>query len=298
MKRTGVLLVVLLAWQAFAQAQYLTLSTDRKDILLGEHFVLRLKLTVPAGATISAWPSLPDSVNHLEVISRGKVDSIREGNKVLYTQELTMTGFDSGHWVIPAIGVMVNGKEIRSASADINVQYVKLNGSEYNDVKEIIEVPPPGPNWKMILLYGLGIFLLAALLFFWWRNRGRKPAVEKPISRGTAYDKAIKALDALQQQQLPEKGEMKKYYSTLYDIFRGYGTAITGKRMMQQTTEDLLIWSRESLDTETSSRLAEVLRISDAVKFAKYGSSTEESRQGMDIMRRTIDTMNRKKDQP
>jgi hypothetical protein len=285
----------LLAGMLVCKAQYLTLSTDRKDILLGEQFTLTIKLTSSPGKVISGWPLVPDSINHLEVISRGTIDSTREGNKIIYSQAMVMTGFDSGHWVIPPMGVNVDGKEVTSTSTDINVQSIKLEGSEYNDVKEIIEVPPPGPEWKSILLYAFGILLLLLLAYFWWRNRKKKPVVVKPVSKGTAYDQAMKALEALRKEQLVEKGEMKKFYSGLYDIFREYGSALSGSSLMQSTTDDVLISMKGSLEGSSFSKLAEVLRISDAVKFAKYGSSKEEASESFTVVKESIDLLNKKK---
>lgn len=293
--RLSLLLVCLLAGMLVCKAQYLTLSTDRKDILLGEQFTLTIKLTSSPGKVISGWPLVPDSINHLEVISRGTIDSTREGNKIIYSQAMVMTGFDSGHWVIPPMGVKVDGKVITSTSADINVQSIKLEGSEYNDVKEIIEVPPPGPEWKSILLYAFGILLLLLLAYFWWRNRKKKPVVVKPVSKGTAYDQAMKALEALRKEQLVEKGEMKKFYSGLYDIFREYGSALSGSSLMQSTTDDVLISMKGSLEGSSFSKLAEVLRISDAVKFAKYGSSKEEASESFTVVKESIDLLNKKK---
>jgi hypothetical protein len=293
--RLSLLLVCLLAGMLVCKAQYLTLSTDRKDILLGEQFTLTIKLTSSPGKVISGWPLVPDSINHLEVISRGTIDSTREGNKIIYSQAMVMTGFDSGHWVIPPMGVNVDGKEVTSTSADINVQSIKLEGSEYNDVKEIIEVPPPGPEWKSILLYAFGILLLLLLAYFWWRNRKKKPVVVKPVSKGTAYDQAMKALEALRKEQLVEKGEMKKFYSGLYDIFREYGSALSGSSLMQSTTDDVLISMKGSLEGSSFSKLAEVLRISDAVKFAKYGSSKEEASESFTVVKESIDLLNKKK---
>ena len=293
--RLSLLLVCLLAGIFVGKAQYLTLSTDRKDILLGEQFTLTIKLTSSPGKVISGWPMVPDSINHLEVISRGAIDSTREGNKIIYSQAMVMTGFDSGHWVIPPMGVKVDGKVITSTSADINVQSIKLEGSEYNDVKEIIEVPPPGLDWKSILLYAFGILLLLLLIYFWWRNRKKKPVAVKPVSKGTAYDQAMKALEALQKEQLVEKGEMKKFYSGLYDIFRVYGSALSGNSLMQSTTDDVLISMKGSLEGGSFSKLAEVLRISDAVKFAKYGSSMEQASESFRIIKDSIDLLNKKK---
>jgi hypothetical protein len=290
-----IMVAMMLLFVTTSYAQYLTLSVDRNSILLGEHFQLELKLTVPVGTGVGKWPAVPDSVNHLEVIDRGSVDSVRQGDKMLYTQKVTMTGFDSGHWVIPPLSAMVNNKEIASASTAIDVQNIKLSGNDYNDIKEIIEVDPPGPDWKRILLYALGIALIAALVYYWMKGRRKEPAAAKPVSRGTAYDEALKALNALGQEQLLAKGETKRYYTRLYDIYRTYLGAITGTNIQQRTTDDLLLVMKPMMNNQIFSGIAEVMRISDAVKFAKYMPPQEEGGKCMDITRTVIDELNRQK---
>ena len=289
------MIMLILLLHASTQAQYLTLSVDRNSILLGEQFKLDVKLTLPANGKITNWPSMPDSVNHLEVVERGAIDSVKQGNKTLITQTLIMTGFDSGHWVIPPLAVTVNGKEIKSASTAIDVQNIKLTGADYNDIKEIIEVEPPGLDWKTLLLYGLGIVLLLALVYFWWKNRKSKPAPVKTISKATAYEEAIKSINALKQEKLMQKGEVKKHYSRLYDIYRIYLGAITGKNMMLYTTDDILLDMKQLMNGSVFSQTAEVMRISDAVKFAKYIPAIEEGDQSLEQVRKTIDELNRQK---
>jgi hypothetical protein len=289
------MVIMILLLHTGIQAQYLTLSVDKDKILLGEQFKLDVKLTIPQGVKITDWPSIPDSVNHLEVVGRSAIDSIKQGNKVLFTQQFIMTGFDSGHWVIPPLTAMVNGKEIKSASTAIDVQNIKLTGNDYNDIKEIIEVEPPGLNWKTILLYGLGILLIAALVYYWWMKRKSKTQQTKPISKATAYEEAIKAMAILKQDQLVQKGEVKKYYSRLYDIYRVYIGAVSGKNMMLLTTDDILLDMKELMNGQLFSQTAEVMRISDAVKFAKYVPAQDDALRSMEQIRQTIDELNRQK---
>lgn len=287
------LLVVICMTALSAHAQFLTISTDRNSILLGEQFTLEVKLTAPLGSRISRWPSVPDSVNHLEVVERGGIDSIRQGDKMLYTQKIMMTGFDSGHWVIPALKGEVGGKEVGSATAAIDVQNIKLEGSEYNDVKEIIEVEPPGPDWKRIALFALGVALILALAWYWWKNRKTKEARPVQVSRGTAYEEAIRQLNQLRQDGLLGKGELKKYYSRLYDIYRTYLGAIQGRSAMQLTTDDILVGLKGGLDNSTFTGTAEALRVCDAVKFAKYKPATDTGTRTLEQIRSTIEAMNK-----
>ena len=64
---------------------------------------------------------------------------------------------------------------------------------------------------------------------------------------------------------------------------------------MQSTTDDVLISMKGSLEGSSFSKLAEVLRISDAVKFAKYGSSMEQASESFRIIKDSIDLLNKKK---
>ena len=294
-KSLYIMIMLILFVHGISQAQYFTLSVDRNSILLGEQFNVDVKLTMPLNGRFTNWPNMPDSVNHLEVVARGAIDSIRQGDKMLFTQTVTMTGFDSGHWVIPPLAVTVNGKLIKSASTAIDVRNIKLEGTEYNDIKEIIEVEPPGPDWKTILLYGVGIVLILALAYFWWKNRKPKTVVAKPISKASAYEEAMKSITALKQEQLMQKGEVKKYYSKLYDIYRIYLGAVMGKNMLLRTTDDMLLDMKELMNGALFSQTAEVLRISDAVKFAKYLPTADDGMKNLEQVRLTIDELNRQK---
>jgi hypothetical protein len=275
--------------------QQLQVEAVPARIVLGEQFRLTIQISAPASAKDIHLPSVPDTINHLEVIERKKPDSIRQGDRIVYSQEIIMTGFDSGHWVLPQLTTTVNGKLVKSASVGIDVMNIKLTGKDYNDIKEIVEVEPPGIDWKKILLYGAALLIPAILVYYWWKNRKKKPAPLKPVSKASAYEEAMSALNELGKEMLMEKGEAKYYYSRLYDIYRTYMGAVTGKDLLQFTTDEILIEMKAHLNGSTFSSAAEALRISDAVKFAKYLPPIEEGRRSMEVIRQSIDELNRQK---
>lgn len=271
-------------------------SVNRSRILLGEQFELRMQLEVLSGSPVLRWPQLPDSLGHFEILERSALDSVLAGNNMTYSQTLTLTSFDSGRWVIPAMSFMAGNKLVKSDSLAIDVANVVLKGNDYNDIKEIIEVPEPGFDWKIWLPYIIGTVLVLALISYWLMNRKKKPViVEKPVSRSTAYEQAMADLKKLKAEQLPEKGEMKQYYSRLYDIYRIYLGRYTGINMMQSTTDDILINMKDTVPVSGFSRMAEVLRISDAVKFAKYSSSVQESTGAWDTIFGLVEELNKQK---
>ncbi|HSF45315.1 MAG TPA: hypothetical protein VLA58_04870, partial [Chitinophagaceae bacterium] len=202
-------------------------------------------------------------------------------------------GFETGQWTIPSFVFRVNGKNIKSDSLQVNIMPVPLRGKDYNDIKEIRDVEVNDINWQRVLIALAGVLLIAALVYYWWKRRQRKPAATAPVSRATAYEEAMGALKKLKLEGADQRGEMKLYYSGLYDIFRSYLTHVSGKPAMHFTTDELMLSTRDMLSPDHFSTVAEVFRISDAVKFAKYSSDTRESAASWERIRQGIDEINR-----
>src|SRR4028119_912456 len=95
---------ILLCWWTVqtARAQTATATLDSTRILVGSVATLQLEAVLRKGSALQ-WPSLPDSLGSLEVLSRGKVDTVLRGGKVMYRQAVQITGFDSGLFTVPAI---------------------------------------------------------------------------------------------------------------------------------------------------------------------------------------------------
>jgi hypothetical protein len=87
------------------------------------------------------------------------------------------------------------------------------------------------------------------------------------------YEEAIKQLELLRKQNLPPK----QYYSELVDIFRLYIFRKKEILSLQKTTYDLILQLQGiSLGKEQHAQLAQALRLSDFVKFAKYIPTNED----------------------
>ena len=67
--------------------------------------------------------------------------------------------------------------------------------------------------------------------------------------------------------------------------------AISGDNMMQYTTDEFLISMKQQLNGAVFSSAAEVLRISDAVKFAKYVPAADEGNRSMEVIRQSIEAL-------
>lgn len=262
------------------------------SIVLGEQTSLTLYSVADKGDFIKNWPNYPDTFNHIEIIKRGKIDSNIVGNNKRYSQVILLTSFDSGSWIIPAIPYSIGQVNEKTAEISLSVNPVQLEGTNYNDIKEIIEVPGPGIDWLFWILVILGALIPIVLFVIWWKNRKIKgiPTSKKPVE--PPYEWAMKQLKILEEANLPMQGEMKQYYIRLYNIYRHYLSATLGKRILHSSTDDILITIRHQMSAEDFTNISVVLRIADAVKFAKYGSSIIEANDSIRIISSGIIRMN------
>lgn len=287
--------VVLFHLQIAAQQPAVKTSVDRNRILLGDQFTLTIQVDVGLQDRPVVFPVLPDSLNHLEVIKRKATDSVRTGNRLRYTQEIIMTGFDSGTWAIPPQSVLVNGRDFKTQVLRVAVMNVPLKGTDYNDIKDIIPVKDGGFDWMKWLLIFATVLVVVLAGNYWWKRRKQAPAVVPAVSRSTAFEEAMGALKTIQQEKANEKGEIKIYYSSIYDVFRLYLARVSGKPFMQYTTDEILMDAKDLLSSDRFSSTAEVMRITDAVKFAKYQSGLKESTEAMERIKMGIEEINRQK---
>jgi uncharacterized membrane protein YraQ (UPF0718 family) len=145
-------------------------------------------------------------------------------------------------------------------------------------------------TWIYYVAGAILALIIAFLLYRYFKNRKKKaPPVFN--TKLTAYEEALKALNQLQASG----SEPKVFYSNLSDIFKRYYSRKANKNVMPDTTGDLLIRLKEiSRSPDVVSTAAEVLRFSDAVKFAKFQPSENESSQAVNYMKQVIDHLEKK----
>jgi chaperonin cofactor prefoldin len=100
-----------------------------------------------------------------------------------------------------------------------------------------------------------------------------------------SYEDALKELEKLEKN----KPVAKSYYSSMVDIFRLYVSRKKGINSLQKTTDDLVVQLKSiNLSKDHFDPLAQSLRLSDFVKFAKYEPSREDDQQAMRSIRQAI----------
>ena len=289
----------LLFHHAGAQRPFIQTTADRTGILIGEQ--IRLTVTASASASDGAirWFWIPDSIRHFEMVERGRIDTVRRGINTLFQQTLVITSFDSGHWYIPAFPVDIVSpqgiKRLYSDSIPVNVGYSPADSSgQLRDIKPVMEVTVIENYWYYIVAAIILLLIGGFLLYRYLKKRKARP---QPVFRSNlpAYEEAMKYLQELQGYDLSDLARVREYHSLLAGIFKRYYSRTEKKDLMNKTTGDILLRLREHhADPVLVSKLADALRTTDAVKFAKYFPSVNDSRMTLEKVSEVITAVKNK----
>ncbi len=280
-----------------AQSPSLKTAVDKRQILIGEQLQYSVEASFPANAYNIGWFNVPDSFSHFEVVNRGKIDSIESNGILTCRQTLTLTSFDSGINTIPALAInfdpLADDSTIHlfTDSIPINVSFSPLDSTQtFHDIKSIIEVKDEVP-WLIWAGAAALIILLVVLVVYLVKyfKRRKKPA-SVFNSKLSPFDEAMQSLDALQKEQLLYKGDVKQFHTRLIDIFKRYLSRKMQKNIFNLTSSEVLLSLNDTLLSKAdTSLIAGSLRMTDAVKFAKYFPPTSESESALINTKKVIE---------
>lgn len=268
-------------------------KVDRNAIQIGQPVQLLVEANVPMGSAITWFPL--DTIAHFEMINKGKLDSTDSAGWLVLRQLLTITSFDSGSRIIPRLKLTAGKKQLLTDSLRIEVSYSPFDPKQdYHDIKDIIEVANPYVKYVAFVV-GLMTLVSLCLVFFFIRSIKRKETVaERQIfSSLSPFEEALKALDGLKKQKLPEAGQVKQYYTRLNDILRLFVLRKLQISSMEKTNGELILQLRSlPLSAGQFSKLSQALQISDSVKFAKYLPSPEDNESNFGIIESSVHLLN------
>ncbi len=295
----GVLLMSLASARAWAQIAKAHLKIDSTNLLIGQQTKAYLSLEVPQGTKVQ-WPSMADTLfKVLEIIHKGKVDTLTANGLTTFTQELTFTSFDTGYLPIPPLRFMyqvpgdtgVHPAETEPVLLQVRLMDVDTT-SPIRDIKGIQKV---GYSWREFLPWFFVILLLAIIAwlivrYIQFRKGKRDYFLIKPKPKLPAWQVALEALEDLRQKKLWQMGQTKAYYSALTDIYRDYlkdQFGINAPEMVSQEIIEALRSQRfEQLLIEESRRMLET---ADLVKFARFEPLPDENSFALDFCRRFVE---------
>jgi hypothetical protein len=258
-------------------------SADKDSILIGGQFHLSLEARFPQTDPMRFFST--DSISHFEILDRQKIDTQEADHFIVLKQVLTLTSFDTGHWVIPAFDLP--GDSILSTdSLMMSVSFSPFDSTkDYHDIKDILDSPPvkKTPDWY----WYAGASLVLLVIIFLLLKKKKKPVV-KPVPKTDPYKEAIDGLEKLRREQ----PESKIFFTKLVDIFRVYVLHRKNIASMQKTSDDLLVQLKAiDLPLDMYNRLSQSMRMADFVKFAKYEPADSDRTEAMESVKKGIDTI-------
>ncbi|HEX2683479.1 MAG TPA: hypothetical protein VHL77_06085, partial [Ferruginibacter sp.] len=197
----------------------------------------------------------------------------------------------SGSWTIPGFVLQAGKKKFKTDSLSINVTYSPDDTTKsYHDIKDIIAVKNPGNPYMPWIIGAVALLALAGIIYFLRKKKPVAKPVQQPVvSKLTPLDEAMQALNELKNEDLPGKGEVKQYYTRLNDILRWYVSRKFNISSLEKTNDELVMQLRQTrLSQPDYTALAQALRMTDFVKFAKYTPSPSDQEEAFGVIRNSI----------
>ena len=259
-------------------------TASKEKIFIGEPVKLRFELKAISKSASIQW-KLPDSIPHFEYIAFDTTDVLK--------REMTITSFDSGLWAIENIAAVipsnVNGNEqvVTFPLKEILVEYDTTGNQLLNDVKPIIEVNG-GELWIGIAVLAAAIIslILLIILFRKWKKRKAEAVVEEFAK--TALDDFLTTAKRLKEEDWDTQLAQKKNFSELSFAVKRYYERKLHQPFSKLTTDELAMQLKPYVLNETLISIIQMLRLGDAVKFAKFAAAKEECLQTLETMESAI----------
>lgn len=262
-------------------------NVDKNHIVIGEQIHFNLEADFPLHEPMRFFAI--DTIPHFEILERKKIDTLDNNEGIKLSQSLTLTSFDSGHWVIPPLE-LPGDKPLFTDSIPVDVGFSPFDpNQDYHDIKDVVDVQAQEKKKNDWYWYVAASVLLIAAIIYVLATRKKKPTTSKvpPID---PFTEAKQELDKLRRENPPSK----LFYTGLIEIFRVYVLRRKGIASLQKTTDDLVIQLRLlKLPERDFNTLAQVLRMSDFVKFAKYEPTEADKQESFNIIKNAIESIQR-----
>ncbi len=287
------LCLVMASIQGFSQnTPNIVSGVDTTHIKIGEQ--INFKVSVETDSTAMVIFPEGQTFSPLETVEALKTDTVKKLDRMTLQKIYALTQFDSGSYILPRQQIMVNGKPFFTDSIRIEVATVPVDtlAQKMYDIKPIINVEKSnGALWN-ILLWVLGILILAGAALYWFVFRKKPLSEEEKVALLPPFDRAILGLKQLEKSKYLIQDDYKTYYSELTDIVRSYLEEDVHVTALESTTDQLIDKlemmkdaGQLKLDHETIQQFKKVLQTSDLVKFAKSkpeSSAAEQDRRSVE----------------
>src|SRR5512133_838469 len=285
MKRAYIFSVLFYLATLLSTAQDVTVRAllDTNKALIGDQLKLKLLVQKPSDAWQVKFPDLKDSLSsQIEIVRKGSVDTAKTTDGIGLSQELLITVFDTGFFEVPELPFVINSSSTQDTLKTLPVAFQMLPvkaDSTIHDIRGVYRMPLSFRETIPWLLALAGVWLLIWVILRISKNRKIKPAGQVLKSRREPADAiAIRELEKLKDEKPWLNNRVKYYYIRISEIVRTYLEDRYQIQAMEQTTDEIISALKPlQIGTSEFTRLNEMLKLSDLVKFAKVIPDPEEN---------------------
>lgn len=280
-----VLLFLLSTGRVTAQSVTVEAKIDSLQILIGEQAKIQLQVAMDAKQR-AIFPVYTDTlIRGVEIIETAKPDTqfLNDRQRMLITQEYTVTSFDSALYYLPPMPVEVDGKEYKSKALALKVYSMPvdtLHPDQFFGQKSVMKAPFAWEDWYgLIACSFLALPLLGLLIYFIIRIRDNKPIIRKikVEPKLPPHQAAMKEIERIKGEKVWQKGMSKEYYTELTDTLRTYIKDRFGFNALEMTSSEIIDQLLELKDKDAIADLKVLFQTSDLVKFAKHDPQMNEN---------------------
>lgn len=247
------------------------------EMTIGDLFTFDLTIVFDEGYRVES-PPVGTTLGDFEIKDYRMLDPVKnqEGH-IVQKHEYQLTTFTTGMYTIPPIPVSYTDPEghagsLQSRPVEIMVKSVLTEDAE--DIRDIKKPADIKPGYRSLIILIFGVLLAALLLagfFYWRRKRKQRPAIPVVEVQLPPHEVALSAIDALLKEGLLVQGKFKVFYIRFAEIFLTYLTGRFNIATLEKTTSEILTafhgTTRDGVDV---TRIRDILKACDLVKFAKY----------------------------
>jgi hypothetical protein len=274
-------------------------TLDRATITVGDAAFLTVYADAEAGFLVGD-PTIAHTLGDLEVLEvlpSGR--STRAGGIARWTFRYRVTGWVVGDLGVPPIEIPYSGPNgakgvAVTAPLILHIATVIKDGEDTSDIKPIKpQLDLPDALATRLARIALGVVAAAAFtalagVIFWMLLRRREHVAAG--ERLTPVQRALRELDALAEQRLPEKGKTAEHYELLTSSLRRYAVQRFGIDPGRTTRELRAALEGAGVDRAQATAIYEILREGDEVRFrhaVPYPAHAQNAvRAALDVVRR------------
>lgn len=258
---------------------------DSLQRLIGEQAKITLEVSCGTRQKV-ILPNLADTlVAGVEILYIAKADTQYLNNKerMLITQEYTITSFDSASYYIPPFEVLVDSVPYHSKSLVMMVYPMDVDESNpeaFFGPQNIMQIPLSWEDWKPIIWKVLLLVcLIGVFIYLIVRYSNDTPIIhiQKTTPKLPPHEIAMNEIARIKEEKNWQKGKVKEYYTELTDVVRDYIYNRYGYNAMEKTSAEIIEYLQQEGNNVLINELKQLFTTADLVKFAKFAPLLNEN---------------------